>query len=54
MADGPTTVGAHPAQIPARVHALGPGWRQLLEHLHEQRAVEQIRAVIGILRNYSG
>jgi hypothetical protein len=53
MADDSTTVGAHPAQIPARVHALGPG-RQLLEYLHEQRAVEQIRAVIDILRNYSG
>lgn len=50
MADGPTTVGAHPAQIPAR----GPGWRQLLEHLHELMAVEQMRAVIDILRNYSG
>ncbi|MET9669681.1 hypothetical protein ABZY19_30710 [Streptomyces sp. NPDC006475] len=36
MADDPTAAGAHPEQIPARVHAAGPGWRQLLEHLHEQ------------------
>jgi hypothetical protein len=41
MVDDPTASGAHPVQIPARVHAVGPGWRQLLEHTHEQ-----IRAVL--------
>jgi hypothetical protein len=36
MADDPTAPGTHPLQIPARIHAVGPGWRQLLERLHEQ------------------
>lgn len=27
---------ARPVQIPARIHAVGPGWRHLLERLHEQ------------------
>ncbi|MFE4337259.1 hypothetical protein ACFRQM_50605 [Streptomyces sp. NPDC056831] len=33
MADDPTAAGA---QIPARIHAVVPGWRQLLDGLHEQ------------------
>lgn len=36
MSDDPISLGAHPVQIPARIHAVGPGWQQLLEHLHEQ------------------
>ncbi|MFI1928672.1 hypothetical protein [Streptomyces sp. NPDC020377] len=40
MSDDPTAPGAHPVQIPARIHAVGPGWRQLLEHLHEQICAE--------------
>lgn len=36
MADGPAAPGALPVQIPARTHAVGPGWRHLLERLHEQ------------------
>lgn len=27
--------GARPVQIPAYAHAVGPGWRQLLDGLHE-------------------
>lgn len=36
MTDAPAAPGAHPVQIPARMHAVGPGWRQLLVRLHEQ------------------
>ncbi|MGW1916476.1 hypothetical protein ACWCQS_38640 [Streptomyces sp. NPDC002076] len=28
--------GPQPVQIPERAHAVGPGWRQLLERLHER------------------
>jgi hypothetical protein len=30
------SAAARPVQIPARIQAVGPGWRQLLEQLHEQ------------------
>lgn len=40
MAEDPAAPDARPVQIPARIHAVGPGWRGLLERLHEQ-----IRAV---------
>ncbi|MFI7300247.1 hypothetical protein [Streptomyces sp. NPDC050121] len=36
MADDPAAPDARPVQISARIHAVGPGWRQLLERLHEQ------------------
>ncbi|MFE1797678.1 hypothetical protein ACFW9L_16095 [Streptomyces sp. NPDC059517] len=36
MSDAPADPGAYPVQIPARSNAVGPGWRPLLEHLHEQ------------------
>jgi hypothetical protein len=36
MAEDPTAPGTQPPQIPSRMHAVGPGWRHLLERLHEQ------------------
>ncbi|MFE7029126.1 hypothetical protein ACFU9Y_02370 [Streptomyces sp. NPDC057621] len=36
MSDDSTGPDAQPVQIPARSHAVGPGWRPLLERLHEQ------------------
>ncbi|MFF3459705.1 hypothetical protein ACFYXH_36500 [Streptomyces sp. NPDC002730] len=36
MADDPAAPDVRPVQIPARIHAVGPGWRGLLERLHEQ------------------
>lgn len=36
MADDPAPPDARPVQIPARIHAVGPGWRGLLKRLHEQ------------------
>ncbi|MGW0998927.1 hypothetical protein ACWD5V_37780 [Streptomyces sp. NPDC002523] len=36
MAEDPADPDARPVQIPARIHAVWPGWRGLLESLHEQ------------------
>ncbi|NEB04242.1 hypothetical protein G3I78_35105 [Streptomyces sp. SID13726] len=36
MSNPSAAPGSQPVQIPERTHAVGPGWRQLLEHLHEQ------------------
>ncbi|ATW46708.1 hypothetical protein [Streptomyces peucetius] len=36
MSDPRAAPGPQPVQIPERTHSVGPGWRQLLDRLHEQ------------------
>ena len=36
MADDPAAPDARPVQLPARIHAVGPGWQQVPERLHEE------------------
>ncbi|MFC8664047.1 hypothetical protein [Streptomyces sp. NPDC057199] len=55
MSDNPTPPDAHPAQIPARRHAVGPGWRPLLERLHEQiRAVFPGYRLLDLKEKFGG
>jgi hypothetical protein len=47
--------GPQPVQIPERAHAVGPGWRQVLDRLHGQvHAIAPGYHLVGLTEKLSG